>query len=115
MSKAVFPKELMIFRHWKKGDMYQVLHVALDSETMGGVVVYRNVTHGKPQTVWVRTLESWMSPVDKRTALEKIRDFLLRRRCAGGVRFIPMFSVTPENASRHERAVAALRQKLENT
>jgi len=51
-----------IVRHFK-GNQYEILYIAKDSETMADVVVYRAL-HGE-RGVWVRPLEMFLSPVDR--------------------------------------------------
>ena len=51
-----------IVRHFK-GNQYEILHIALDSETMEKMVVYRAL-YGE-RGVWVRPLEMFLSPVDR--------------------------------------------------
>lgn len=51
-----------IVRHFK-GNTYEILHIAKDSETMESVVVYRAL-YGEGG-VWVRPLEMFLSPVDR--------------------------------------------------
>ncbi|MBR5287768.1 MAG: DUF1653 domain-containing protein [Clostridia bacterium] len=51
-----------VVRHFK-GNEYEILHIALDSETMAQMVVYRAL-YGE-RGVWVRPLEMFLSPVDR--------------------------------------------------
>ena len=51
-----------IVRHFK-GNQYEILHIAQDSETMEKMVVYRAL-YGECG-VWVRPLEMFLSPVDR--------------------------------------------------
>lgn len=51
-----------IVRHFK-GNKYEILYIAKDSETMADVVVYRAL-YGE-RGVWVRPLEMFLSPVDR--------------------------------------------------
>lgn len=51
-----------VVRHFK-GNEYEILHIAKDSETMQDVVVYRAL-YGE-MGVWVRPLEMFLSPVDR--------------------------------------------------
>ena len=51
-----------IVRHFK-GNQYEILHIAQDSETMEKMVVYRAL-YGE-RGVWVRPLEMFLSPVDR--------------------------------------------------
>ena len=51
-----------IVRHFK-GNHYEILHIAQDSETMEKMVVYRAL-YGE-RGVWVRPLEMFLSPVDR--------------------------------------------------
>lgn len=51
-----------VVRHFK-GNEYEILYIALDSETMEKMVVYRALYGEKG--VWVRPLEMFLSPVDR--------------------------------------------------
>ena len=51
-----------VVRHFK-GNQYEILHIALDSETMEKMVVYRAL-YGE-RGVWVRPLAMFLSPVDR--------------------------------------------------
>ena len=51
-----------IVRHFK-GNEYEILHIAKDSETMEDVVVYR-ARYGEGG-VWVRPFQMFFSPVDR--------------------------------------------------
>lgn len=51
-----------IVRHFK-GNPYQILYFAKDSETQRDVVVYRAL-YGEG-SVWVRPMEMFFSPVDR--------------------------------------------------
>lgn len=51
-----------VYRHFK-GKRYQVLDVALHSETLEEYVVYRQL-YGEGKT-WIRPLEMFLEPVDK--------------------------------------------------
>lgn len=51
-----------IVRHFK-GNPYQILYFAKDSETQQDVVVYRAL-YGE-RGVWVRPMEMFFSPVDR--------------------------------------------------
>lgn len=51
-----------VVRHFK-GNRYEILHIAKDSETMEDMVVYRAL-YGE-RGVWVRPLEMFLSPVDR--------------------------------------------------
>ena len=51
-----------IVRHFK-GNLYQILYFAKDSETQRDVVVYRAL-YGEGG-VWVRPMEMFFSPVDR--------------------------------------------------
>jgi len=51
-----------VVRHFK-GNKYEILHIAKDSETMEDMVVYRAL-YGEGG-VWVRPLEMFLSPVDR--------------------------------------------------
>lgn len=51
-----------VVRHFK-GNQYEILYIARDSETMAEMVVYRAL-YGE-RGVWVRPLEMFLSPVDR--------------------------------------------------
>lgn len=51
-----------IYRHFK-GDEYQVLQVARDSETTEEVVVYQSLKY--PDRVWVRPLSMFVEEVSR--------------------------------------------------
>ena len=51
-----------IVRHFK-GNLYQILYFAKDSETQRDVVVYRAL-YGEGG-VWVRQMEMFFSPIDR--------------------------------------------------
>ena len=50
-----------IYRHFK-GHIYKVINIALDSEDLSKLVVYKNIDDGK---VWVRDYNMFNSKVDK--------------------------------------------------
>jgi len=54
-------KENKTYKHFK-GNVYRVLHIALDSETGEKLVVYKSNHDGQ---VWVRSYENFASIVDK--------------------------------------------------
>lgn len=58
------------YRHFK-GDIVEVLHIALDSETLDKKVVYEH-----NNKIWVRDYEMFISKVDK----EKYKDVLQEYR-----------------------------------
>ena len=49
------------YRHFK-GGIYEVVCVAMHSETLEEMVVYRNVS--EPQKVWVRPISMWNETVE---------------------------------------------------
>ena len=60
MDRRLGPGDVV--RHFK-GNKYEIMHIARDSETMEDVVVYRAL-YGEGG-VWVRPLKMFLSPVDR--------------------------------------------------
>lgn len=60
MDMRLMPGDVV--RHFK-GNKYEILYIALDSETMEKMVVYRAL-YGE-RGVWVRPLAMFLSPVDR--------------------------------------------------
>lgn len=60
MSLRLVPGDIV--RHFK-GNRYEILFIAKDSETMEDMVVYRAL-YGE-RGVWVRPLAMFLSPVDR--------------------------------------------------
>lgn len=60
MNRRLQPGDVV--RHFK-GNQYEILHIAKDSETMAEMVVYRAL-YGE-RGVWVRPLDMFLSPVDR--------------------------------------------------
>ena len=60
MDRRLSPGDVV--RHFK-GNRYEILHIAKDSETTEEVVVYRAL-YGEGG-VWVRPLAMFLSPVDR--------------------------------------------------
>lgn len=60
MNRRLQPGDVV--RHFK-GNQYEILHIAKDSETMAEMVVYRAL-YGE-RGVWVRPLDMFLSPVDQ--------------------------------------------------
>ena len=50
-----------IYKHFK-GDMYLVVAIAKDSDTLEDVVIYKGLYNGTP--LWTRSIESFMAEVD---------------------------------------------------
>ena len=50
------------YRHFK-GNLYEVIHIAKDSETLKDVVVYQDLSDNTK--IWVRDYDMFMSKVDK--------------------------------------------------
>ena len=61
-----------IYRHFK-GNLYEVLNIALHSETKQVLVIYRSVE--KSGVVWARPAEMWNDEVDFEG--EKVKRFAL--------------------------------------
>lgn len=55
------PKELQIYRHFK-GSLYQIVAVAVHTETTDRLVVYRSLTN--PERVFARPLDMFLSEVN---------------------------------------------------
>lgn len=51
-----------IYKHFK-GNIYKVLYIAKDSETLEELVVYQDTSN--PSKIWVRKLDMFLSNVDK--------------------------------------------------
>lgn len=51
-----------IYRHFK-GNIYKVLYLAKDSETLEDLVVYQDTSN--ETKIWVRKLDMFLSKVDK--------------------------------------------------
>ena len=60
MSMRLTPGDIV--RHFK-GNRYEILYIAKDSETMEDMVVYRAL-YGE-RGLWVRPLDMFLSPVDR--------------------------------------------------
>ncbi|MBR5561327.1 MAG: DUF1653 domain-containing protein [Clostridia bacterium] len=63
MEKELRMKPGDVVRHFK-GNRYEILHFAKDSETQETLVVYRAL-YGE-RDVWVRPIEMFFSEVDRR-------------------------------------------------
>jgi hypothetical protein len=61
-SAGFEPPERGRYRHFK-GNEYEVLDVALHSETQEPMVVYRRLSD--PDQLWVRPLHMWSEHVDR--------------------------------------------------
>ena len=57
-----FPNK--IYRHYKTKRLYQVLHIAKDSETLSDVVVYKCLYRNDTSKIWVRSLAMFEGKVD---------------------------------------------------
>lgn len=57
------PKELQVYKHFK-GSLYQIVAVAIHTETTDKLVVYRSLEH--PERVFARPLEMFMSEVNRK-------------------------------------------------
>ena len=71
-----------IVRHFK-GNKYEILHIAKDSETLEDVVVYRAL-YGEGG-VWVRPLAMFCSPVDREKYPDAAQAYRFERMTAGRV------------------------------
>lgn len=60
------------YRHFK-GNLYKILHIGYDSETLKKVVIYQSLSDYK---IWVRDYDMFFSKVDK----EKYPDILQENR-----------------------------------
>ena len=60
MEKRILPGDIV--RHFK-GNEYEILHIARDSETLEEMIVYRAL-YGE-RGVWVRPKDMFFSPVDR--------------------------------------------------
>jgi hypothetical protein len=56
------PKKGDVYKHFK-GHIYEVIAIALDSDTLEEKVVYKEI--GKLDKIWVRGIEEFTSKVDK--------------------------------------------------
>jgi len=74
------PKPMQRYRHFK-GNLYQVLYLAKDSETLQDVVVYQAL-YGDYQ-IYVRPLEMFMSEVDKQKYPDVSQTYRFEQVCAG--------------------------------
>lgn len=54
-------KKGQVYRHFK-GNLYEVLCVGKDSETLEDLVVYKHIDDGK---IWVRKMDMFLSKTDK--------------------------------------------------
>lgn len=52
-----------IYKHYK-GNLYQVIALGKDSETLHDVVIYKSIDDGK---VWVRPVSMWFEQINKST------------------------------------------------
>lgn len=55
------PKELQVYRHFK-GSLYQIVAIAIHTETTDKLVIYRSLTN--PERVFARPLEMFLSEVN---------------------------------------------------
>ena len=55
------PKKGDTFRHFRTGNLYKVLEVGLNEDSMEAVVIYSPVDH--PAHVWMRTIKNFMEPI----------------------------------------------------
>ena len=65
-----------IVRHFK-GNPYQILYFAKDSETQRDVVVYRAL-YGE-RGIWVRPMEMFFSPVDREKYPDATQEYRFER------------------------------------
>jgi hypothetical protein len=61
-----------VYRHFKEGALYKVLHLAMDSETQTEVVVYQSIATGQ---IWVRPSTMWFDaiPPEKQRMGQSVR------------------------------------------
>lgn len=55
------PKELQVYKHFK-GSLYQIVTIAIHTETTDKLVIYRSLSH--PERVFARPLEMFLSEVN---------------------------------------------------
>ena len=82
-----------IYRHFK-GNLYEVLNIALHSETKQVLVIYRSVE--KSGVVWARPAEMWNDEVDFEGTREAV-DGLMGTKPEARFRFIQERAAFAEN------------------
>jgi hypothetical protein len=57
-----------VYRHYKKGDLVEVIGIAIHSETLEPFVSYRHLTgeHAHETNYWVRPYEMFIGEVDQK-------------------------------------------------
>lgn len=68
-EKSVKPGK---YRHYKSGDLYEVIGTALHTETLEELVIYRALYHSEKfgnNCIWVRPKEMFLENVEYKNAL----------------------------------------------
>ena len=60
-----------IYKHFK-GNVYQVICIAKDSETLDELVIYKDTNSDK---IWARNMDMFLSKVDKEKYPEVIQEY----------------------------------------
>ena len=65
-----------IYKHYKTGNLYQVIAVGKHSESLEDIVVYKSLYKGKDfpkNQVWCRPLLIWQEKIDGKERFEKVK------------------------------------------